>query len=888
MTDLAMFRGNRAPRRANGSTGIIFDRDRASFGSFIVSLRELVAGGVDGDYYTVAAERAQSWLYPFEGPSERVDPAALERQWHPVFDGAGGEVLWLLVNLDRFLIGVENAPAPADLADTLHRLFDRIDFTPDWPERVLLPASTDRARERLLDTLAAALLLPAEAALAQRANRLLLVLALLTTWAELAVHGNHTTVDDMLFDSPQQILALLRHRFVVLPNPPFPQVLPENRVRLVRAATVADLWVVRSEWRCYVAGELADIRNLMAQERLSHRTLRIDETEITSTVEEQNVSITDTSTETSETSEFTSATRREVDLAIHAEGQVNTSGQYGPTKVDTHFGGAVDYSLRDASERATRIARGAVSRAAAHEESRVRTERTERTLSRFESEQTHGFEPGKSAQRGVYRWVDRIDRLQMYRYPDRLQLEFQLPEPGRFLLGQLKSSPRQGRHSDPGEFTVKAADVTRDSYSDLAVKYAAGAVPAPPQQTISITAGLSTDKVELPGDTVAWNAPVASKTVEVAIPAGYAATTAVFDGHATPVHGKWRRERTQSGSFEDLEGFHTLTMSVAAGGDCVTAVNSGPVGGGNTVQDEGTADGEVQYTQAMLEIADTITLDPPVASKVPIALSAVGASSAIASVELACQLTREGELQWRQEVLDALLAGYQAQVRAYQDEQEQLGLGQAIYERSPARNAEMTREELKRQAISWLLGESPFLGRDAISPHSDDADYNIDTALTVADDIQFLEQALEWSNLVYVAYPYYWARRDQWTELEKLETADPDLARFLRSGSARVVVPARPGFDEAVQHWLMWRQPWGGGAPPVPGEALYLSVAEEIRDLTQPPPDGVPGDSWEVRLPTTLQYLDPKENLPRNDLARLGKPPHQPADPLSEPPGDDA
>jgi hypothetical protein len=95
-----------------------------------------------------------------------------------------------------------------------------------------------------------------------------------------------------------------------------------------------------------------------------------------------------------------------------------------------------------------------------------------------------------------------------------------------------------------------------------------------------------------------------------------------------------------------------------------------------------------------------------------------------------------------------------------------------------------------------------------------------------------------------------------------------------------VVVPARPGFAGAVAHWLLYRQPWYGGPAPLPGSPLYVSVAQEIRDQTEPPPNGEPGDSWDVVLPTTLLWLDESDELPKNTLARLGKPPHQPLDPL--------
>jgi hypothetical protein len=187
--------------------------------------------------------------------------------------------------------------------------------------------------------------------------------------------------------------------------------------------------------------------------------------------------------------------------------------------------------------------------------------------------------------------------------------------------------------------------------------------------------------------------------------------------------------------------------------------------------------------------------------------------------------------------------------------------------------------------VSWLLGESPFQGRPAVRvppaapppPPDVTPDIDIPAALAAAPNIQFLEQCLEWSNLSWVTYPYFWADRARWSELMDLETADPDLGNFVRAGSIRVVVPARPGFAAAVAHWLLYRQPWLGGPAPLPGSPLYVSIAQEIRDQAMSPPDGEPAESWEVVLPTTLQWLDDNAILPSNALARLGEPPHEPA-----------
>jgi hypothetical protein len=150
---------------------------------------------------------------------------------------------------------------------------------------------------------------------------------------------------------------------------------------------------------------------------------------------------------------------------------------------------------------------------------------------------------------------------------------------------------------------------------------------------------------------------------------------------------------------------------------------------------------------------------------------------------------------------------------------------------------------------------------------------NLDAALDAAPEIQFLEQIFEWDKLTYVLYPYYWAPSSEWDELQPIEGADPEYARFLRAGSARVVVAARPGYACAVNHWLWFGRPWGGDTAPTPGQEGYVSIADEIRALNQAPDDGEPQESWEVRLPTTLIWLDPDPSLPKYNLSlRLDEP----------------
>ena len=149
--------------------------------------------------------------------------------------------------------------------------------------------------------------------------------------------------------------------------------------------------------------------------------------------------------------------------------------------------------------------------------------------------------------------------------------------------------------------------------------------------------------------------------------------------------------------------------------------------------------------------------------------------------------------------------------------------------------------------------------------------------MRIAEEIQFLEQAFEWENLTYVLYPYFWADSLRWPELADMIGADAEFARFLRSGSARVVVPARPKFEDQVRTFVDLGALWGGGPVPTVDDPEYLSVAAEIMAQQMPPEDGIKGKSWEVRLPTTLVWLDSDISLPKmNPQPTLDAPPQAP------------
>jgi hypothetical protein len=248
-------------------------------------------------------------------------------------------------------------------------------------------------------------------------------------------------------------------------------------------------------------------------------------------------------------------------------------------------------------------------------------------------------------------------------------------------------------------------------------------------------------------------------------------------------------------------------------------------------------------------------------------------------VRVICRRTTEHYAAWRQQAYDVLYAAWSRWNRDYESSRQtstMFGLA-PTGERSPLKNRKTIVDELKRQVIAWLLEESPFNGRGSLKAAAAGEtwrDLDIGHTLANAPTIQFFEQAFDWSNMLWLFYPYYWASKVDWTDLAALEANDPELEAFLRAGSARVLVPVRKSFEDAVKHWLVYRQPFLGKALPLPGDPLFVALASEIRNLTDANVEGEPvGRSWDVKSATQFVWLDEATTLPHNEHPRIGETP---------------
>ena len=72
----------------------------------------------------------------------------------------------------------------------------------------------------------------------------------------------------------------------------------------------------------------------------------------------------------------------------------------------------------------------------------------------------------------------------------------------------------------------------------------------------------------------------------------------------------------------------------------------------------------------------------------------------------------------------------------------------------------------------------------------------------------------------------------------------------MQAGMARVFVTVRPGFENAVMHYMATGQIWNGSQAPVVGNELYMGITEEL--ATQ---EYTVDETWETVVPTSLTAL---------------------------------
>lgn len=242
-------------------------------------------------------------------------------------------------------------------------------------------------------------------------------------------------------------------------------------------------------------------------------------------------------------------------------------------------------------------------------------------------------------------------------------------------------------------------------------------------------------------------------------------------------------------------------------------------------------------------------------------------------VTVNCELSTGYIANWKTENFNTVIRAYEEAYRKFQEEQARIDAEQKEKE-DEAKNRQgnfyrhMEHDTLKHNCIAYLLQDylnTPGQETTNRADKTTEMD-NFQVYLTENPDqytalAKFMEQAFEWEIMDYTFYPYYWANRKSWKEFYLSENMDPLFRSFLQAGMARIIVTVKPGFEAAVQFFLETGLIWNGGAVPVIGDPMYMSIVDEMRQPTGEPQ----GKYWITRLPTTLTILqDRSTGLPVN------------------------
>lgn len=587
---------------------------------------------------------------------------------------------------------------------------------------------------------------------------------------------------------------------------------------------IADYLKVEQTTHAYVEGEVAHIENIMAREYREKSTRRLRRSENTTT--------TSSDTEREQLTDTTTATRFEMQNEIakmmqeasdsNTQFGVNASYKTGNANINTSLGlGNASHSSRDESIRqATTQAQDITSRAMDRIVTKVHEERIEKIIEEFEENNSHGFDNKKGDKHvvGVYRWVDKLMKNQIYDYGKRMMFEFMIPEPAKLhLLGMTKSKlvkPEDPRTSDVmpmKDFSALSNETTLkywiSKYNVEMEKFL--------QNSIKVTKGFAYGRDKTPdmSETAGASSAIGLQDV-VKIPEGYISTEYSISGG-----GKEYVSSLLNINIADkriVEGITTTGFS-----------KSGSF---------------VGYT-----------------GDVAVSISTDRFYSFETSLSITCMLTEDARKQWQLKTFKSIIDAYEVALVEYNNAiSEEENKASAIKDSNPSFYRQIENTVLRKNCISYMADRAPDAihgyGLSGLTQGSSFTDY--ETKLSHNLDkysafVKFMEQAFEWENLSYYLYPYYWGNKHNWSDLYKAENTDPVFKAFLQSGMARVVVTVRPGFEGAVQFYLATGKIWNGGEVPVIGDDLYLSIVDELKQ----PKGKKHGKAWITRLPTTLNIL---------------------------------
>ena len=726
--------------------------------------------------------------------------------------------------------------------------------------RDAVPAALTKSQVRVLDVLGVKKSMPAPAAA-----------SILAVQVRALADASDAFMDD---DGFRLLLEAELHKYPgatslvpLLPTPLPPKASPSSPsgadVDLsgrIRPLGIGDLKVVKQQLLSYVAGEVAHIENVLEGEAKKRTHRRLDRTEVTIFEADEETRESERDNQTTDRFELKSEASKTVKEDEELKAGVKVTGKYGPVEVTATGDFAHKSSKEESSKSSSNYAKEVVSKSVDKVQIKTRDERTTKTITEIEEINEHSLtndDPAATNITGVYRWVDKKYRAQVYNYGIRLLVEVVVPEPAAYYLATKSAPAPKVIETPPPPFVrryaengvrvvglgstplppVEPGDITELNYMRYAGLFGVGDVEAPPPLYVDIGTSLATAEDIPNGRSLSLRGDD-----KFAVPDGY---ETVFIGWAVSVtHVLYPRLAIHMQNY-------SWRVAVASSGTA-----------------RGLGRGGESYNSESTPVA------PLAASGViPVGLTGYDLNSVIATFRATCRRTPAKYQKWQIETYQKLLAGWDAKKKAYDqavaDATSRTESAVQFEGQNPGANRITEAQELKKLCITMMTGE--HFGRYGAVTGSTPPE--IDTVLALQDGriAQFFEQAFEWEQMTYLFYPYFWGRKKRWSSVQFLTDPDPLFQRFLTAGAARVLLPVPLAYADAVMYLLknplgatdLSEKVWKGGPLPTLDDDTYRSIADEVKDQTDDLAGAKPeGEPWEFKLPTTLVWLQPDGTLP--------------------------
>jgi hypothetical protein len=584
----------------------------------------------------------------------------------------------------------------------------------------------------------------------------------------------------------------------------------------VRPAGIGDLLVVRQQLTGYARGEVAHIENILRGETHEHTVKRAETTEQTTTTEQETTQEEERDLQSTERFEM----QRESDSVASMDGKLRGDSFYSPS-----YGGVLEFqndnqsgvtgSMQVAQKTASTYSQDVTSRATSRITERTRTQTISRVVRSFRDITRHSFDNKGGADNvvGVYQWVEKLYQAQVYNYGRRLFYDLVVPEPASFVLEALSRQRIEGFDLvKPQPFTLGPMDITEYNYSYYAALYGVSGIETPPPAMQIVSKGW-------PEQTQGGSTVIAT-VKDLPLPKGYQASYV-------------------SRYYYTIHYYPSPVLDFIVG---ATHLLKGQDLNGET-------------------------------DSIPVTIKTTNVTNVTLTAEISCERTAAWYQQWQSRAHAAILQGYQSRQSAYEERlaNAQAAVRVGLQGLSSDAAQKLMRMELKKFSLALFTGQEfdAFNAIQLVSETDPDSGQTVpypQPDLAAAGPrgsyVRFFEQALEWEQMLFVFYPYFWGRKQYWLDKVLLEDRDPQFTDFLTAGAARVLIPARPGFEAALAHFMETGEIWNGGDLPEVGDPLYVPLLKEIKAAAQNGDAQPYGDPWTVRLPTSLVLLRPDSTLP--------------------------